>query len=137
MAETGVNWLAVLVAAAAGFAFGAAWYMTLGKAWMAALSRSAAEIRASGQGPLAFATAAAAQLVMAFFLAGLVGHLEAGAPTLAGALTTGFFVWLAFIATTMMVNHRFQGARWSLTAIDAGHWLGVLLVQGLVIGLFG
>jgi hypothetical protein len=32
MAETGVNWLAVLVAAAAGFAFGAAWYMTLGKA---------------------------------------------------------------------------------------------------------
>ena len=37
----------------------------------------------------------------------------------------------------MVVNHGFQGAKASLTLIDSGHWLGVLLVQGLVIELFG
>ena len=37
----------------------------------------------------------------------------------------------------MLVNHRFQGQGWKLTLIDAGHWLGVLLVMGAVLGLFG
>jgi len=47
------------------------------------------------------------------------------------------FVWAGFIAAPMIVNHRFQGSPWMLTLIDAGHWLGVLIVMGLVIGLFG
>jgi hypothetical protein len=37
----------------------------------------------------------------------------------------------------MAVNHGFQGAKRALTVIDGIHWLAVLLVQGLVIGLFG
>ena len=38
------------------------------------------------------------------------------------------------VMTTQIVNHRFQGLSWNLTLIDGGHWLGVLLVQGIVIG---
>ena len=67
--------------------------------------------------------------------AGLLGHL--GEVTLGRSLLTAAFIWFGFVLTTMMVNHRFQSARWSLTLIDGGHWLGVLLVMGLVIGLFG
>jgi hypothetical protein len=37
----------------------------------------------------------------------------------------------------MAAAHSFQGARRGLTVIDGIHWLAVLLVQGLVIGLFG
>ena len=117
-----MNYPAIAVAAVAGFAFGAAWYMTLGKAWMAALG----------------VTEAALQLVIAFFLAGLIRHLAPdGTPTALAGATTAFFVWLAFILPTMAVNHRFQGATMRLTAIDSLHWLGVLLVQGLAIGLIG
>ena len=133
-----MNYPAVAVAAVAGFAFGAAWYMTLGKAWMAALGVTEAALKEKVSSPLAFGTAAVAQLVIAFFLAGLIGHLAPdGTPTALAGATTAFFVWLAFILPTMAVNHRFQGATMRLTAIDSLHWLGVLLVQGLAIGLIG
>ena len=34
-------------------------------------------------------------------------------------------------------RHAFQGARPSLTFIDGGHWLGVLLIQGAILGWWG
>lgn len=129
----GVNWLGIVVAAVAGFAFGAAWYTALSGPWLAALGKTKQEIRQGGS-PLPFVIAALAQLVMAYMLACAViwrGDVGVGA-----AMTTGFLVWLGFVLTTMAVNHGFQGSSRRLTLIDAGHWLGVLLVQGLVIGLF-
>jgi hypothetical protein len=52
-------------------------------------------------------------------------------------LDLGLSRWLGFVATTMLVYHSFSGTRPALTAIDGGHWLAVLLVQGAVIGAFG
>ena len=52
-------------------------------------------------------------------------------------LITGALCWLGFIGTTLMVNDGYQGNRWALTAIDGGHWLGVLLIQGAIIGWMG
>ena len=89
--------------------------------------------RRGGPSPAPFLIAFLAQLLMAWTLAGLLGHL--GPVTVANALISAFFVWLGFSLTTMIVNHRFQMAPWSLTLIDGGHWLGVLLVEGLVIGM--
>jgi len=76
-----------------------------------------------------------AQLVMAWMLAGALGHL--GDVSVLAGLITAALTWVGFVVTTMIVNHRFQGKPWSLTLIDAGHWLGVMLVMGVVIGLFG
>ena len=132
MAFSGINYLAVLVAAVAGFAFGSVWYGALGKAWMAALGKPKEAFKPH---PLPFVVAFVCQLVMAWMLAGLIGHL--GEVTLWDALVSAAFVWFGFVLTTMLVNHRFQSATWSLSLIDGGHWLGVLLVMGLVIGLFG
>ena len=132
MAFTGMNYLAVLVAAVAAFAFGAVWYGVLGKPWMAALGKTKDQL-GSPAVPMVFA--GLCQLVMAWLLAGVIGHL--GEVEVAPALLTAAFVWLGFVATTLTVNHRFQGQPWSLTVIDGGHWLGVMLVQALVIGLFG
>jgi hypothetical protein len=131
MAFSGIDYLAVIVAAVAGFAFGALWYGVLGKQWMAALGMS----DRPKPSPAPFIIAFLCQLVMAWMLAGVVGHL--GDVTVGRSLLSALFLWIGFVLTTMLVNHRFQGARWSLTAIDGGHWLGVLLVMGLVIGLFG
>ncbi len=138
MPFAGINYLAVILAAAAGFAFGSLYYMTLGKAWMAALGKTESEIKGAGKmSPLPFIIAAVAQLVMAYFLAGVISHLGAEAVNVTKGLATAFFVWLGFVITAMAVNHAFQGAKRALTLIDGGHWLGVLLLQGLVIGLFG
>ena len=134
----GMNYLAVIAAAVAGWLFGAVWYMALSKPWMAASgwTSEAEMLGPSGRAsPVPFAIAFVAELVMAYFLAGLIAHL--GEVTVWNALVTAFFAWLAFVLTTLVVNYRFGRRSWTLTAIDGGHWLGVLLVMGLVVGLFG
>ena len=138
MEFAGISYLAVFAAAVAAWLFGAGWYMALSKPWMAASgwTSEADLLGPSGKvSPLPFVISFLAELVMAYFLAGLVAHL--GAVSVGRALVTAFFVWLAFVITTLIVNHRFGRQIWMLTAIDGGHWLGVLLVMGLVIGLFG
>ena len=138
MEFAGLNYIAIAVAAIASFAFGSVYYMTLAKRWMAALGKSEEQVRADGgMKPSVFILTAIAQLVMAWVLAGIIGHLGTGQVTPVNGLISGAFVWFGFVLTTQLVNHGYQGARKSLTLIDCGHWLGVLLVQGLIIGLFG
>ncbi|MBI4921708.1 MAG: DUF1761 domain-containing protein [Devosia nanyangense] len=132
-----VNWLAVIVATIASMALGFVWYMALAKQWMAALGKTREQIMsAAGNQATPFIIAAVMQLVMAYFLALLTPKMF-GATTLANGAMMGFWLWLGFVITSMIINHRYQGSRWSLTVIDGGYLLGVLLVQGIVIGLFG
>ncbi len=133
MAFAGINYIAVLAAAAAGFVFGAIYYTTLGKQWMAAARLNPDDINRSN--PVPYIVAAVAQLVLAYMLAGMIGHL--GDASLKGAAITAFFIWIGFIVTTMAVNHRFQGARPSLTVIDCGHWLGVVMIMAVVLSTIG
>jgi hypothetical protein len=139
MAFAGISYLAILVAAVASWLAGAAWYGALGQAWLGALGKTKEELMGpSGRpSPVPFVVSFLAELVMAWMLAGIMGHLGPGQVTLANGIISGFFLWLGFVATTILVNHRFSGASLRLTAIDGGHWLVVLLVQGAVIGLFG
>ncbi|WP_309085071.1 DUF1761 domain-containing protein [Chelativorans sp.] len=130
----GMNYLAILAAAVAAFLFGAAYYTALSKPSIRA-SRLKPEEMKPGAAP--FITSFVAELVMAWVLAGVIGHLGPGQVTLWNGIVSGAFVWLGFMATVMAVNHRYQGFGWDLTLIDAGHWLGVALIMGAVIGWFG
>jgi hypothetical protein len=47
------------------------------------------------------------------------------------------FLWLGFVVTTIAVNNGFAGRKPALTDIESLHWLGVLVVEGLIIGAFG
>ena len=128
-----VNWLAVIVATIAGFAVGAAWYTSLGKQWMAAIGKTREQLDA---GPVPYVIGIAVELVMAFVLAVVIRSLF-GEVNVTNGLTTAALMWVGFVLTTMILNHRYQNMPWQLTLIDGGHMLAVLLVQGLVIGLFG
>jgi len=130
----GINYIAVIVAAVAGFTVGMAWYMSLGKVWMAALGKTKDEIKPS-VGP--FIVSAISLLIMATMLSGLIGHLGEGQVTMINGAISGFFVWLGFVMTTMVTNHAYQGVKRSLTLIDGGHYLVVLMVMGAIIGWFG
>ena len=136
MTFAGVNYIAVIIAALAGFGLGAVWYMVLGKIWLRALGKSPAEMHQTGPAKaLPFVISIVALLLMSWMLAGIMGHL--GDVTVRGGVITGAFVWLGFVITTMGVNHAFTGAKPALTLIDGGHWLAVLLIMGAVIGAFG
>lgn len=130
----GINHLAVLVAAVLAFAFGALWYGALSKPWIKAVRLDPATLKMT---PLHFATSLVAEFVMAWVLAGLIGHLGSGQVTLWNGVVSALFVWLGFVATVTAVNQRYEGYGWDLTLIDWGHWLGVLVIMGAVIGWFG
>jgi uncharacterized membrane protein required for colicin V production len=131
-----VNFIAVIVATIASMALGFGWYMALGNQWMAALGKTRDQIAASGNQATPFIIAALMQLVMAYSLALFLPKVM-GATNITNGLILGFHLWLGFVITSMIINHRYQGSKWSLTLIDGGYLLGVLLVQGIVIGLFG
>jgi len=134
MSFSGANYLAVVVAAIAAWLFGAAWYGALGKQWMRAARLDPSEVRMTA-GP--FIISFVAELIMAWVLAGLLGHLGAGQVTLTNGVVSALFVWLGFVATVIAVNERYQGFGWDLTLINAGHWLGVAIIMGAVIGWWG
>ena len=136
MAFAGMNYLAVVVAAVASFLFGGLWYGMLSRQWLAAIGKTEEEIKASGS-MVPMVIAAIAQLVMAFVLAGVIGHLGPGQVTVKNGIISGLFVWAGFIATTISVNYSFQMEKRSLLAIDIGHWFFVIVIQGAVIGLMG
>jgi Protein of unknown function (DUF1761) len=138
MTFAGINYLAVLIAAAAAWGVGTPWYMAFAKPWMAAndLTREKiAERQARPGGALPFVFAFAACLVMAWVLAGLIGHI--GPVTLRHGVISGLFCWLGFVAPTMLVNYSFAMRKPMLLVIDGGYWLVVLLLMGATIGAIG
>ncbi|MBG6157711.1 hypothetical protein IWQ52_003426 [Labrenzia sp. EL_159] len=128
----GVNLIAVAAAAIASFIFGSVWYGVLGKAWMKAASLTEEQTKPD---PVTLGLTFVCQIVMAFVFAGIVYHT--GETTIRAGIISALMIWIGIIMTTQIINHRFQGKPWSLTFIDGGHWLGVILVQGIVIGWFG
>ena len=137
MAFAGLNYTAVVLAAIASFIFGGIWYGAFAEQWMAAANVRPESLREGRAAAAPYIVAFIAQLVMAYVLAGMIGHLGQGQVTLRNGLIAGAFIWGGFVITALLVNHAFQGARRTLTLIDGGHWLGVLLIQGAIIGWMG
>ncbi len=134
MMVTKISYLAVTLAALASFVFGGVYYGLMSKAWISALGRSAAELEARARPmPVLFAITIAAELAMAYALAGIIGHIGGDHIRLATGLIAGLAVWLGFIVPALVVNYSYQGQQASLIAIDAMHWAGVLLIQALII----
>jgi hypothetical protein len=135
----GTNYWAIVAAAVAAFVFGAVYYGALSKPWMKATRIEPKGDGSGGMmpGPGLLINSIVCELIMAWVLAGIIGHLGSGQVTLWNGVVSGFFVWLGFMATTIAVNQRYQGYGWDLTIIDAVHWLGVALLMGAIIGWWG
>ena len=126
-----VNYLAVVVAAAAAYAFSWLWYAALN----GIVSRGAANKTKWQVEAVPYLIAAVAYLLMSWMLAGLMGHLAN--VTVRGGVMAAFFIWVGFVLTTTAVNHAFQNRPATVTLADIGNWLGVLAVMGGIIGAFG
>ena len=118
--------------------FGGVWYGVLSKQWLDASGQTLASIAArTGGNPtfVPYLITIVSQVLMAWVLAGILGHI--GPVTWKNGLITAGFAWLGFVLPTILVNYSFQGQKPMLSVIDLGHWLGVMLVQGAVIGAIG
>ena len=135
------NFLAIFVAAAAAWVFGAAYYGALGKQWVAALGTSMETLKAQNERKSGAAKATpfilsfVAELIMAYVMYGLLMHM--GMFTVRAGIISGVICWFGFVLTTIATNNAYPGRKAALTVIDSGHWLGVLVIIGAVLGLFG
>jgi len=135
MTFTGMNYLAILIAALAAFGWGAAYYMTLSRQWLAAVGMTKEQMQSRSAAP--FVISFIALVVMSWVLAGTLGHLGPGQVTIKNGIISGLFLWLGFIVTTVFVNNAYPGRKYSLSVIDSIHWLGVVVIEGAVIGAMG
>jgi len=136
MTFAGMNYLAILLAALAAFGWGAAYYMTLSKQWLTAVGMSKEQME-TNRTAVPFIISFVALLVMGWVLAGTLGHLGPGQVTLKNGIISALFLWLGFVVTTIFVNNAYPGRKYSLSVIDSIHWLGVVVIQGAVIGAMG
>lgn len=133
----GASLITIIAATIASWVFGAIYYMSLAKPWMAASDITEEEVNA-GAGASPYIISVICEFIMAYMLAVLLLHTATdGVFTLGNALFAAFGIWLGFVITTLTVNHRYGMKSWSLTIIDGGHWLGVLLIQAAVMSLMG
>jgi hypothetical protein len=135
MTFAGINYLAIIIAAAAAFVFGGIYYHLLSDHWIKAQGFSKKSMsKGASRTPLLITIIA--ELIMAWVLAGLIGHLGPGQVTVQNGIVSGAFVWLGFVVTTLVVNNAFGRRKLALSVIDAAHWLAVLAIMGAIIGAF-
>ena len=123
--------IAIFAAALAAWLFGAAWYMTLGKAYQAALGLDPEGCKGQKMPMGKLLVCFVAELVMATIFSWLLPRLSI--VTLGQALVTGLLIGVAFMLPTVLVNNMFGGRKPMLTAIDGGHWVGVAIIQAAVL----
>lgn len=129
-----VNWVAVVVSAVVLMALGFAWYGPLfGKQWMklSGLSKSDLDKAKSKGMTMGYAVSMLGAVVMALVLNMLVAMTNTVGAT--GGAMLGFWVWLGFVATTMLNSVSYEGKPWDLYFINAGYYLVALVVMGAVL----
>jgi nitrate reductase gamma subunit len=133
--------LPIILSAVAAWIFGAVYYGILGPRWMEAQGKTIEQCKAENAAKSTaakvtpFVLSFVAEIVMAAALSGIMFHI--GIYTIVAGVFSGFMCWLGFVLTTVAVNNAYTFRRLSLTVIDAGHWLGVLVIIGAILGWFG
>ena len=130
-----MSWIAIIVAAAAGFFVGGLWYGPLfGKAWMKERGFTEEELK-EGNMALIYGTTFLLSIVSAIFLGHLLAHF--GEMSMRSTLMIAVGVAIGFIAPAIGTNYLFSRATFKLFAIDAGYWIVFYAAMGLVFGFLG
>jgi len=133
----GINFTAVLLATTASFLFGGLWYTAFSRRSLA----DAADAEDERGRPrfhvdaIPFIIAFVALLIMAYVLAGVIAQL--GNVSVRSGILSALLVWAGFVMTSLVVTNMVQGVSHLATLVDGGHWMGVLVIQGAVIGWLG
>lgn len=127
--------ISVLAAAAASYIFGAFWYMTMAKPWVAA---SGVETDAEGQPanrskPMPYVLS----LISAILVAGMMRHVFglSGVDSLGQGALAGFGIGLFMASPWIVTNYGFAGRSATLTAIDCGYATFGCTIMGAVLTL--
>ena len=121
----------ILAATLAGLAFGVGYYFLVDRAAVKSPSDGLAKLTVS---------AASAFIAEAWFASILAGALilappEAGRWTM--AIGSALVIWIGFIVPVLLVTHRTRALSARAALTDCGHWLGVIVIQALILQTIG
>lgn len=125
--------MSIIIASVLSFVVGMLWYSPalFGKTWakLAGVSMSKAKQKGMGQSML---IGFISTLVLAYVFQGLMGMLSyTGA---AMGATLGFWLWLGFLAPSLIGGVLWEGKPWGLYFLNSAYWLVNLLVIGAALG---
>jgi hypothetical protein len=128
-----INHFAAVIAGVVQFLFGAVWYTLFSQAWMAAIGKTEAQIKADNAGsPLPYIIAIVTAIIMAYTIAWLLPKLNA--QSAAGGARVGVTLALTLIATTLALNYGFEGRSLALWLINAGYITLGMAIMGAIVG---
>lgn len=127
-----MEFLAVILAGAAAWIFGAVWYGVIGKQWMEASDLT--EETVNRKDPLPYIVS----FVCAVLVAGMTRHVlvTSGVDTVGKAVLTGFGLGLFIAAPWITTNVMFSQRSRSLIWMDGVYPVVGMSLMGLVIALF-
>jgi hypothetical protein len=128
-----LNWLAIVVAAVAGYGVGAIWFMpaVFGNAWMNELGKTPEQM---GSPAKAMGVAAITTLFSTLALACILGALSA--QSFGNYFTISALVAIGIYGLTMISDSFFCGWTLKFVAIQAGYRVVMFIIIGVVLFLF-
>ena len=127
-----MEFLNVIAAAVAAFAFGAVWYIAMSKPWMAASGVTEEQQRTSG--PMPFVIGLLAMVLVAGMMRHLLG--TSGVTTVTGGAIAGFGVGAFLITPWVAMNYGFSLRKPALTLIDGVNSVVGCTIMGAVLNAF-
>ena len=137
MEQPKIHYPAVIVAALIQFFVGWLWYgMLFMKPWIEAtgVPMDAAQSMSGGQMAMMYVGSLVAFLVVYYIMAHFVSYTKS--TTAKQGMQTGFWLWLGFVATTILVNITYTMKPLLLWLIDGGYWLVCMLAGGALLAVW-
>ena len=137
--DVNVNMLAVLVSVFSSMVVGMIWYnkRVFGIQWMKLVDMTDKKVK---EGSFkAIGISILASFITAYILAHVtyLSNRFFQHSFFQDALTTAFWMWLAFTAARITIHDAFEKRPVKLTLLTIGNEFVTLMVMGLIIGLFG
>lgn len=133
-----INWLAVVVCVVASMITGSVWYSPkmFFPIWWRGIGKTEQDEPDTSNMGMVWGLTVFAAFIQAVFMALLVNAMGSmtGGATLVSGVTTGFLLWLGFVAPTNLVNKLFAGHGLKIWAIEAGNHLLNFVVFGAILG---
>lgn len=138
--EVTINYWAVLVCGVFSMILGAVWYGPIfGKAWTKVIGATDMDLAKRAEMQKRAAPLYVVNFVLALFQAYVLAHYIAGWKEASG-VENAVWIWAAFVMPTVaagsMWNNDSKEISWARFGIQAGYYLVLFVIFGLVLGMW-
>lgn len=137
-----LNYLAVLACGVSAMVLGSLWYGPFfGKPWMKIMGISMPD-KMSAKVKNEMMRSYSLMFIGSLVTAGVLAHVLVFASTytktsgIEAGLSAGFWSWLGFVAPMSMGSVLWEKKPWTLWYINAGYWLVLLCLMGVILSLW-